>query len=56
MFGSERRLASRKSPEFTLGNAKTRWDEPAVLKRNGHVAVAKFMEAAYWARNGVLPI
>ena len=44
-FGDERRLAYRKSPEFPGRNAKTRWDEPAGLERNGHVAVTKSMEA-----------
>ena len=50
-FGDERGLASRKSPEFPRRNAKTRWDEPAGLERNGHVAVTKSMEAASWTRN-----
>jgi hypothetical protein len=38
-FGDERSLATRKSPEFPGRNAKTRWDEPAGLERDGHLAV-----------------
>ena len=45
-FRRHRSSAMRKSPEFPRRNAKTRWDEPAGLERNGHVAVTKFMEAA----------
>ena len=47
--GEARRIAK---PLDLLGrNAKTRWDEPAGLERNGHVAVTKCMEAASWTRN-----
>ena len=51
-FGEERGLDARKSPEFPCRNAKTRWDEPAGLERNGHIAVTKFLEAVSWTRKG----
>ena len=44
-FGDKRSLAARKSPEFPRRNAKTRWDQPAGLVQDGHVAVTKCMEA-----------
>jgi hypothetical protein len=39
-FRRHRIFETRKFPEFPCRNAKTRWDEPAGLERNGHLAVA----------------